>query len=122
MAIGPEAILENDAGHADGVEPARDIVAFVVHGMPGVAAAWADDDGGARSLVGGRQVEPLPVLTEPQPPEPQLPEPQPPEPHTSSSSSAASAGTAKSRRLTRNWWRSASHSRSSRGSASAALR
>jgi len=56
MVFGPEAVLEDDAGRAAGIEPFRDGFALVVGQVP-VPAAGADDDGGAVVLAVGRGID-----------------------------------------------------------------
>lgn len=50
------AILEHDAGDAERVEPAGNVVSFVGDRKVLVAAAGADNDGRAVGLVGGWQI------------------------------------------------------------------
>ena len=55
IAGADEAVLENEGGDADGVEPVRDFDAFVVDGEPAETSSGADDDGGAGSAGGIRE-------------------------------------------------------------------
>ena len=51
------AVFEHEGGHAEGIQPARHLIAFVVDRQMPVAAARAYHHAGARSLIGGRQVK-----------------------------------------------------------------
>ena len=49
-----DAVLDEEAGDADGVEPVAGVDAFAVPGEDGVAAAGEDEGGGAGVVAGGR--------------------------------------------------------------------
>src|SRR5262249_9678339 len=53
----PEAVFQDEGGDAALVEPVGDVDALVAHRQAAVAAAGADDDAGARGLLGSRQVD-----------------------------------------------------------------
>jgi hypothetical protein len=47
VVLGSEAVLEDERGDAEGVQPVGFLAAFVIGGEPSVAAAGSDDDRGA---------------------------------------------------------------------------
>ena len=58
VVLGAETVLEDDAGDAVGVQPGGNLLPFVVDRQSAVAAAGADDDGGAVGFLRGVNVNP----------------------------------------------------------------
>ena len=56
VAFATVPIIHNEAGHADGVQPAPNLMPFMIHRPVSVAAAGADDNRGSICLVLLRQV------------------------------------------------------------------
>jgi len=53
MLLDGDAVLDERAVDADGVEPGADFGAFEIVGEDAVASAWEDDDGSAGVVGGG---------------------------------------------------------------------
>src|SRR5205807_10631504 len=51
MVLRSKAIADDDARDAVAIEPARDLLALMIHGQIAIAAAGEDNDGGAAGFV-----------------------------------------------------------------------
>src|SRR5581483_6455419 len=57
MILGCQAVLQNDAGDTNRIEPSGDLIAFMIHRQGAIASTRTNNDGSSRVLVGRRKID-----------------------------------------------------------------
>ena len=52
-----DAVLQHEGRDAEGVQPACDLIAFVILSQGAVSSAWTDNDSGTGGIFFGRQIQ-----------------------------------------------------------------